>query len=110
MRRPMCRLIKALYGHPESGAHWEAHLKSAVALLGGQSIWNFPSTFWFPKERLLLTVHVDDLLLSGPVAHHTPFWEKLQRGSIPIRIDPPERLDRFLGRKHHFVPLTKPEK
>ena len=27
IRRPMCRLKKALYGHPESGAHWERHLE-----------------------------------------------------------------------------------
>mgnify|MGYP003332317116 FL=1 len=24
--RPMCRLYKALYGHPEAGGHWEKHL------------------------------------------------------------------------------------
>ena len=24
--KPMCRLDKALYGHPESGGHWERHL------------------------------------------------------------------------------------
>ena len=106
MRRPMCRLIKALYGHPESGAHWEAHLTEAVVGLGGTEVWNFPSTFWFPEWRLLLTVYVDDLLLSGPVEHHVQFWEKIQRGKIPIKIDPPEVLDRFLGRRHILTPLT----
>ena len=30
-RRPMCRLVKALYGHPESGGHWEAHLASSYS-------------------------------------------------------------------------------
>ena len=58
-RRPMCQLIKALYGHPESGAHWENHLTKAVRLLGGEPIWNFPSNFWFEDRRLLLTVYVD---------------------------------------------------
>ena len=107
MKRPMCRLVKALYGHPESGAHWEAPLPDAVKALGGTAIWNFPSNFWFPKDRLSLTVYGDDLLLSGPIANHKPFWERLQRGSIPIKIDPPEALDRFLGRKHILSPLKR---
>ena len=101
----MCQLIKALYGHPESGAHWENHLTEAVRLLGGEPIWNFPSNFWFEETRLLLTVYVDDLLLSGPIANHNQFWRSLQTGEIPIKIDPPELLDRFLGRKHVFTPL-----
>ena len=82
-------------------------MTDAVKALGGIAIWNFPSNFWFPKERLLLTVYVDDLLLSGPIANHKPFWERLQRGSIPIKIDPPEALDRFLGRKHILSPLKR---
>ena len=104
-KRPMCRLIKALYGHPESGAHWENHLTKAVRLLGGEPIWNFPSNFWFEESRLLLTVYVDDLLLSGPIENHAQFWRSLQTGEVPIKIDPPELLDRFLGRKHVFTPL-----
>ena len=28
--RPMCRLYKALYGHPESGALWDAYLTAAI--------------------------------------------------------------------------------
>ena len=30
LRRPVCRLLKALYGHPEAGAHWERHLRRIV--------------------------------------------------------------------------------
>ena len=35
-----------------------------------------PSSFWFPKERLLLTVYVDDLLLRGPAENHEPFGKE----------------------------------
>ena len=100
----MCKLVKALYGHPESGAHWENHLTEAVRLLGGEPIWNFPSNFWFEDSRLLLTVYVDDLLLSGPIKNHSQFWRSLQTGKVPIKIVPPELFDRFLGRKHVFTP------
>ena len=34
--RPMCRLVKALYGHPEAGGHWERHLTQAVKWTGGE--------------------------------------------------------------------------
>ena len=48
----------------------------------------------------MLTVYVDDLLLSGPAGAHAAFWKKLRSGPIPINIEDPEPLDRFLGRTH----------
>ena len=97
-KKPMCFLRKALYGHPESGGHWERHLTEAIVSLGGEPVPNHPSTFWMPSSRLLLTVYVDDLLLSGPSGAHKAFWTKL--GAHPINIEDPEPLDRFLGRTH----------
>ena len=49
------------------------------------------------RYKLLLTVYVDDLLLSGPEGAHEAFWKLL--GS-KVKIGDPELLDRFLGRKH----------
>ena len=63
----MCRLVKALYGHPESGGQWENHLK-AIKAVGGHPITNHPSLFWFPRG--LWTVYVDDLLLACPEGCH----------------------------------------
>eukprot|EP00974_Lingulodinium_polyedra_P003746 353149-Lingulodinium_polyedra.AAC.1 len=34
MRRPVCRLLKALYGHPDSGTHWEAKCGSHARSVG----------------------------------------------------------------------------
>ena len=96
-KKPMCRLVRALYGHPESGAHWEKHLTKHVIALGGIEVNGHPSSFWFSKERMLLTVYVDDLLLSGPSQHHDFFWRALGKN---IDIDAPEQLSRFLGRAH----------
>ena len=96
----MCRLYKSLYGHPESGAHWEAHLTERLRKAGGEPINNQPSSFWFPKERMFLTVYVDDLLLSGPTENHPKIWEQIR--ATGIEIDDPEPLDRFLGRHHRI--------
>ena len=97
LRRPMCLLKKALYGHPESGAHWERHLHEAVVACGGKAIESHPSSYWFEKLKLLLTVYVDDLMLSGPKGNHKVFWAELSKR---VDLDEPEALNRFLGRTH----------
>ena len=52
---------------------------------------------------MLLSVYVDDLLLSGSKGNHAKISEKLRKGSEPIALDDPEPLDRFLGRGHARV-------
>jgi hypothetical protein len=97
MKQPCCRLNKALYGHPEAGGHWERHLTKAIEECGGKPVQNHPSSFWFKDSKLLLTVYVDDLLLSGPAGAHDQLWKDLRK---KINIEDPEPLDRFLGRTH----------
>ena len=99
-RKPMCRLDKALYGHPESGGHWEKHLEEAIFAIGGLAVPNHKSSYWIGELKLMLTVYVDDLLLSGPVGAHAEFWQLLSKGPKPIDIDEPELLDKFLNRDH----------
>ena len=97
----MCLLERALYGHPESGAHWEKHLTKAVLQIGGKAVDGHPSSFWFSATKLLLTVYVDDLLLSGPADAHEAFWQQLR--DYPINLEPAEPLSRFLGRTHDMI-------
>ena len=101
----MVLLNKSLYGHPESGAHWERHLTKAVTDIGGEPVPGHLSTFFFPKWRILLTVYVDDLLASGPTPNLAAFWA-LIGGKVDI--GDPEPLNRFLGRNHHILPLSNP--
>ena len=99
--RPTCRLIKSLYGHLESGAHWERHLTAAIRRCGGEPVDMHPASFFMPKLTLLLTVYVDDLLLSGPAENHDKFWRMITDKNVGnIMVEDPEPLDRFLGRKH----------
>ena len=42
---PVCLLVRALYGHPEAGAHWERHLTAIIKKLGGEAMQSHPSTF-----------------------------------------------------------------
>ena len=99
LKKPMCRLKKSLYGHPESGGHWEKHLTKALVAMGAETIKDHPSSFWFAEQRLFLSVYVDDLLLSGPEGAHEQFYTKLRNS---IKVGDPEDLDRYLGRDHKY--------
>ena len=54
----------------------------------------------------MLTIYVDDLMLSGPEDAHNQFWEVL---SQDVHLEDPEPLDRFLGRHHEFLTCDPPE-
>ena len=103
--RPLCRLNKALYGHPEAGGHWERHLNDALKVLGATPVKEHKSSYWFAKEKQLLTVYVDDLLMSGPADKQDAVWKQI---SAKVDVEDPEPLDRYMGRTHVIEPLPKP--
>ncbi len=51
-----------------------------------------------------MIVYIDDLLLSGPSEAHKSFWEKLSK---EVNIEPPEDIDRYLGRHHMYETMEK---
>ena len=54
---------------------------------------------------MLLTVYVDDLMLSGPTANHDTFWQIIRK---KVDMENPEPLDRFLGRHHEYSKIQAP--
>ena len=99
----MCLLQKALYGHPEAGGHWERHLTKALLELGFTKVPEHKSTFWFAEAQQLLTVYVDDLLLSGPAHSQHAVWELIRS---KVDTEEPEPLERYLGRTHVVAPIS----
>lgn len=70
MRQPVVRLRKALYGHPDSGTFWEEHCDRKVRSCGFVPLSEcWPSCYYHPELKLMLTMYVDDFLRSGPKAH-----------------------------------------
>ncbi len=61
MRKPVCRLRKALYGHPDAETFWEdkceAHLKTEGFRAVGSE---WPSVFFHDALKLYLVIYVDD--------------------------------------------------
>ena len=64
-RRPVCRLLRALYGHPDSGGLWERHCDSHLRSIGFREIDPWRSVYFHDKLKVLLVVYVDDFKMAG---------------------------------------------
>ena len=104
--RPVCPLHLALYGHPDSGGHWEAHCEAHLASVGFERIPDWHSTFWHPVHKLFLVVYVDDFKLSGPKDKLQLGWDLISKG---ITLEKPEPLGLYLGCKHIQSTTTLPD-
>ena len=94
-RRPVVRLDKALYGHPDSGTMWEKHCDTSVRELDFIPVGEeWPSMYYHPKLQLMLVIYVDDLKLAGPAENLTKGWEMLR---TKLRIEPETDLGLYLG-------------
>ena len=97
LRDPAFVLELALYGHPDSGGHWEKFCEDAlIKTLGwskiAQKTWR--SVFWHEASKAFLIVYVDDFRLSGP-AHAVPkLFEDIGKH---IKISKPEISGKLLG-------------
>ena len=96
---PVCPLMLALYGHPDSGGIWENHCASQLEGNGWvqvlPDIWQ--SIFYHPDLELLLVIYVDDFKMAGPHGNLKKGWANI---SSVIDMDPPEAFGRYFGCHH----------
>ena len=97
MRDPVCPLILALYGHPDSGGFWEQHCEEHVLSLGFKLIPSWYSCYWHDVWKVFLVIYVDDFKMSGPKSILSHAWAELKKG---IRMDEPTSLGKYLGCDH----------
>ena len=103
MRRPVCLLKLALYGHPQAGGFWEEHAEEQLHLEGFGDIPEWKSCFWRPELEVLLILYVDDFKLAGPTHNLPKAWAKIRSR---INTGEPTPLDHFLGCKHEEITYT----
>ena len=100
MKDPVVPLVRALYGHPDAGGHWENHCEERVRRCGfipiGENM-EWKSCFWNPDTRMLLTIYVDDFKLAGPEGNIAETWTQLREHLL---LTEPEPVDQYLGCKH----------
>ena len=61
IKDPVCPLVKALYGHPDSGGDWEKHCEKHVVSEGFVPVADWRSCYFHPERKLLLVIYVDDV-------------------------------------------------
>ena len=65
MKDPVCRLRKALYGHPDAGGYWEEHCEKYVKKCGCVAVPDWRSVYGNEKRKTLLAIYVDDFKMAG---------------------------------------------
>ena len=68
-QKPVVKMLRALYGHPDAGTFWEEHCDGAVKSIGFDAIPNWPSCYFHKTLRLFLVVYVDDFKMAGPASN-----------------------------------------
>ena len=99
---PVCPLLLALYGHPDSGGYWEKHCEAHLKKVGfapftDDSSWR--SCFFHPRLQTFLVVYVDDFKMSGPKEKLKEAWSLIKKG---LRLDTPVPLGKYLGCHHVY--------
>ena len=73
----MVPLVRALYGHPESGALWDAHLGAILIDLGWTKMVVHPGLWLHKKTGAVMAVYVDDLLLAAGTSMMKPVFGRI---------------------------------
>ena len=99
MKRSVCRLLRALYGHQDSGTYWEEHRDTQVPKAGFESVLRdtWPACYYCKELQLLLVVYVDDFKLAGPSKCFDQGWSRLRKG---LDLEPPTPTGLYLGCLH----------
>ena len=78
-KKPVVPLLRALYGHPDSGTMWEVHCDKHVQSVGFKLVGEeWQSCYFHPTLKLYLVVYVDDFKLSGPKGNLSKGWSLIR--------------------------------
>ena len=102
-RDPVCPLVLALYGHPDSGGYWEKHCHDHLTSVGFQLIPEWRSCYLHTRLNLFLVVYVDDFKLAGPAKNLKEGWALIRR---KVNTEEPTPLGKYLGCQHVTVEHT----
>ena len=77
---PVVRLVRALYGHPDSGGYWEQKCSDGLKKCGFERIDEAYNSLWYNKKRdCLLMVYVDDFKMAGTLANMKKCWADIDQ-------------------------------
>ena len=76
---PVVPLERNLYGHPLAGLLWERQVEKALLELGWVKVPNRECLLVHRKQKLFLSVCVDDIKMAGRSRILAPMWKKLMK-------------------------------
>lgn len=99
-RNFVCRLIKALSGHPNTGLNWEQHCRHTLVHCGYRPGLEWDFVHKHKANGLFRTVYVDHARMVGKLGFLAAMWAELR---THVDIDHPTNLDGFVyrGVKQH---------
>jgi len=103
MKDPVCKLVKALYGHPNSGSYWEEKCDRKITMEGFEPVGDsgeWRSCYIHKGLGVMLVVYVDDFKMAGLKSNCEAAWDKLRTGEEAITMDDPSDIDAYLGCTH----------
>ena len=77
--KPVVQLRLSLYGHPLAGLYWEHHCRDAVRKCGFEAVKGWECLHVNKKEKLFLSIYVDDFKMAGRKESLKPMWSRLQK-------------------------------
>ena len=79
-RRPVVRLVLALYGHADAGGFWGEHCDENLMSTGYTiAAEERPGVYWHEETKSLLIVYFDDFKLSAKAEHHDALWAEIRK-------------------------------
>jgi hypothetical protein len=102
---PVCRLDKALYGHPKAGDIWGAALAEHLKARGFSPVEGWPSVFCkdlADNGIMVVVAYVDDLLFLGT----NGMSKEISALRELVQMEDPEPLAKYLGCNHRITKKT----
>jgi hypothetical protein len=109
MKRPVAKLLKALYGHPRAGDLWQAKLDNILKSFDFVTDNAWPGVYYKPLDSngdfTMIVVYVDDLLIIGTKVTE----EIMTKLKELVVMEPPTGIDKYLGCFHHVDRRGSPD-
>ena len=102
---PVCLLERNLYGHPLAGLLWEKHSNRILMDLGWEAVQGWECLFVHRKEKLFLSVYVDDYKMAGDKKNMAAMWERM-KAKIKLGDTVPFHESTYLGCQQENVTVS----
>ena len=107
-RRPVCELLRSLYGHPNAGLFWERKYRSILRRAGFREMIGWECMFYHSTYQVIISVYVDDFKMAGTRKGVQQAWNSI-RGPDKLILDDPTPFGAYLGCEQNTSTIARAE-